>query len=89
MDNSFSTLELLTLTPPEMEYKYVVVSHVPCQQHVGIIDISEAGFPATGFNLLLSRGWCPVREIRFGGGGESSSMSVLVLLEREKHNGNS
>lgn len=87
MNNSFSTLELPT--PPEVEYKYVVVSHVPCQQHVGVIDISEAGFPTTGFNLLLKSGWRPVREIRFGGGGESASMSVLVLLEREKPNGNS
>jgi len=84
MDNSFSTIQVGSPTPPEMEFKYLVVGYIPGQQAIRVADISEDGFPTTGFNMLLKQGWRPVRELQFGGGGDSVAMSLLVLMEREK-----
>ena len=87
MDNSFSTL--LVPTPRlETEFKYVVVGNIPAHNVVRVTDLSSPGGPTTAFHLLFEQGWRPVRETRFGGGGDSASMSVLVLLEREKPNDN-
>jgi len=87
MDNSFSTL--LVPTPRlEMEYKYVVINNFPAHHIVKVIDLSGPQCSLIELSSLLERGWRPVRESRFGGGGDTAAMSILVLLEREKPNDN-
>jgi hypothetical protein len=68
--------------PPQMEYKYILVSYILSQQSVRISDLSEPGNPTTSFSIILKQGWKPLRESRLSGGGDTTGMAVLILLER-------
>lgn len=66
------------------EYMYVLVSYCSGPNTVRILNLSSDSGQTTGFGLLFEQGWLPVREIRLGGGGESTGTSVMVLLSRTK-----
>lgn len=82
------TFDTLMLNP-EMEYKYVLVSHCAGPNTVRIVDLSSSGGQSTtGFGLLFEQGWEPVREMHLGGGGEATGTSIMVLLQRIKRETN-
>ena len=72
---------------PEREYKYVLVAHCGGPNTVRILDLKDGSEIVPGFGLLFEQGWLPVREMRLGGGGESTGTSIMVLLSRIKKGG--